>query len=404
MKAMLAEVLKQIKPSKKEEQQIKELVQQILKKIKIKDAKAVLGGSGAKGTWLRNTYDTDIYVQFNPKKYKDKNISKILYKELKKKFKKVEVLHGSRDYFRIFKEDFTIEIVPILDIKKAEDAANITDVSPLHAEWVKKHNKGDEIRLAKAFCRAQSCYGAESYIQGFSGYVLEILTIKYGSFENLMRAAAKWKAKEYIDVEKHGKKLNKAKTYSPLILIDPVQGDRNAAAALNKKNYQKFIQSAQSFLKHPAKEFFEKKEVTIEELKKKSEGKKLLLLQVKPVKGKEDVIGAKLLKTLEYLKKQLKLNDFKIYDYNWKWDETALFWFIMDAELLPETKEHQGPKLSQTKHVEKFKIKNKNHKIYEKNGRVYAEIPRTYRTPEGLIEELIKDFNVRKRVKEIKLF
>ncbi len=403
MKEVLKKVLEKIKPSREEEQKVRKVVKEILNKISIKDAKPVLGGSGEKGTWLRGTHDIDIYVKFNPKKYENGEISQILKKALKKSFGKAETLHGSRDYYRVYKEGYTIEIVPILNIKKVTEAQNITDVSPFHAEWVKKHKKGDEIRLAKAFCRAQGCYGAESYIQGFSGYVLEILVIHYKSFENFIKNVARWGRKEYVDHEKHGVKLNKAKTYSPLILIDPVQADRNAAAALSKEKYEKLIQAAQKFLHKPIEEMFEKKEITLEELKKKAENKKLILLEVTPLRGKEDVVGAKLMKALEYLRKQLTLEGFKIYDHNWKWEKKALFWLVLDKEDLPEFKEHQGPKLGQKKHVENFKQKNKNYEIYEKNGRVYSKMPRTYRKPEELIKKLVNDQNFKDKVSGVKV-
>ncbi len=57
-------------------------------------------------------------------------------------------MHGSRDYFQIKEKGFTFEVVPILKIKDAKEAMNITDVSPLHAAWVKKHKKfADDIAL-----------------------------------------------------------------------------------------------------------------------------------------------------------------------------------------------------------------------------------------------------------------
>lgn len=404
MKEVLRKILEEIKPSKQEELEVKKISKQILNKIRIKNVKPVLGGSGEKGTWLKDTHDIDIYVKFDPKKYDNDEISQILKKALKKAFRKIDILHGSRDYYRVYKNEYTIELVPILDIKKVTEAKNITDVSPFHAGWVKKHGKGDEIRLAKAFCRAQNCYGAESYIQGFSGYVLEILTIHYGSFEKFIKNVTKWKPKEYVDPEKHGVKLNKAKTYSPLILIDPVQPDRNAAAALSKEKYNKLIRAAQKFLQQPSIEAFEKKEITLEDLKKKAKDKKLILLEVNPLKGKEDVIGAKLVKALEYLKRQLMFEDFKVYDYNWKWDKKALFWLILDKEELPEFKEHQGPKLEQKKHVENFKQKNKDYEVYEKDGRVYAKTPRTYRKPEELIKKLVNDENFKSKVSGVKVF
>ena len=401
MQDVIKKVLKKIKPSPKEELIVEKIVKEILNRIKIKDAKTILGGSGAKKTWLKGTHDIDIYVKFNPEKYENSKISKILKQELKKRFSKVETLHGSRDYYRVYKEGYTIEIVPIFDIERVEDAQNITDVSPFHAEWVKKHKKGDEIRLTKAFCKAQSCYGAESYMQGFSGYVLEILTIHYGSFENFIKKIASWGKKEYIDPENHGVKLNKSKTYSPLILIDPVQPDRNAAAALGRKKYNKLIQAARKFLHKPTEEAFEKKEITTEDLKKRAEGKKLIILDVKPLKGKEDVIGAKLLKALEYLRKQLMLKDFKIYDYNWKWNKKAFFWFILDKDDLPEFEEHEGPKLRQKNHVEKFKQKNKKYPIYERDGRIFSKIPRKYRKPEKLIKKLVLDDSFKNKVKNV---
>ncbi|MBL7100559.1 MAG: CCA tRNA nucleotidyltransferase [Nanoarchaeota archaeon] len=403
MQEIFKEVLKRIKPSKEKEQEVKKVVKELLQKIKIKNAKPLLGGSGAKGTWLEGTHDIDIYVKFDPRKYKNEEISKILKKELKRRFKKVETLHGSRDYYQISKKEYTIEIIPILHIKKVEEAQNITDISPFHAIWVKKHKKGDQIRLAKAFCRAQNCYGAESYIQGFSGYVLEILTIHYKSFENLLKNMVKWKGKKRIDPERHGVKLNKAKTHSPLILIDPVQADRNAAAALGRKKYNRLIQAANKFLHNPTEKAFEKKEMTIDKLKKKAEGKKLILLEVKARRGKEDVVGAQLLKALKHLRKQLTIEGFQVYDYNWKWDKKALFWFILDEEELPEFKEHEGPKLKQKKHVEKFKQKNKKFKIYKKRGRIFSKMPRKYRKPEQLIKKLIKDENIKDKISCVKM-
>ncbi len=192
-------MLNRIKPSKEEEKVALDLANAFLKKLNagLKGAKAILGGSLTKGTWIKGTNEIDIFVQFDYNKYKDKNleISDILEKHLKKKWK-VERLHGSRDYFHIKQNGFTLEIVPILKITKEEQAVNITDISPLHAEWVKKSSNEkirDQIRLLKQFCKGNNCYGAETYIGGFSGYVCEILTICYKSFENVLKASQSWK-------------------------------------------------------------------------------------------------------------------------------------------------------------------------------------------------------------------
>ena len=160
-------ILKEIKPSKQEIEKTADLIHSVLKKIKIQDAKLELGGSYAKDTFLSGNYDIDVFVRFPYAKYKNKDISKILINNIKQRKK---VVHGSRDYVQIIKGRYVFEFIPVLNIKRASSAKNITDVSPLHKRWVKKHLKNtDQVRLLKKFCRAGNVYGAESYIKGFSG-------------------------------------------------------------------------------------------------------------------------------------------------------------------------------------------------------------------------------------------
>jgi tRNA nucleotidyltransferase (CCA-adding enzyme) len=411
---LLKKVLKGIKPSKEEEKEVKAKIDNFLKRVNkgLKDAKAELGGSGAKETWLSKAHDADIFIAFNYQKYKDKSdqLSDILGKHLKKVFGKVNRLHGSRDYFQIKEKGFTFEVVPILKISKAEDAINITDVSPLHAAWVKKYKKfADEIRLTKQFCKAQGIYGAESYIKGFSGYICEILTVYYKGFLNLVKNATKWKEKVFIDVEKYYRnkkeildKLNLAKIYSPLVIIDPVQKDRNAAAAVSHEKYEEFICVCKEFLAKASEEFFEIKEVSVDELKQRARKDKLILLDVTALSGKEDVVGSKLLKSLEFIEKELKKKDFKIYEKGWKWDKgkKSLFWFIIDKKLLSEYVEKQGPPLNLKEHVANFKKQYKG-KTFTKKGKIFAKVKRDYREAEKLVKELIKDKYVKEKVKTI---
>jgi len=272
-KKILDDVLDEIKPSKEEVKEITKNINNFIKQIKCKDTKIILGGSMAKGTWLKDKFDADIFVQFDYDKYKDKDISKELEKMLKN-FKTIK-LHGSRDYFQI-ENSITYEVVPTLSIKKAEDALNITDVSPLHSLWVKKNSDDklkDEIRLTKQFFKANKLYGAESYIKGFSGYVLEILTIHYGSFIKLLKAAKKYKENEVVDTAKHHKdvffEVNSSKLTSPIIVIDPVQKGRNAAAALSKNKLNTLIEISKKFLDKPSKDFFTEKKLDINKIIKR---------------------------------------------------------------------------------------------------------------------------------------
>ena len=67
MKRILSDVLDEIRPLKEDEKEIKKDIDLLLNKINknLKDANAILGGSGIKGTWLRKANDADIFVRFN---------------------------------------------------------------------------------------------------------------------------------------------------------------------------------------------------------------------------------------------------------------------------------------------------------------------------------------------------
>jgi tRNA nucleotidyltransferase (CCA-adding enzyme) len=413
MKELFSNVIKEVTPNKDYENDILNKTDDIIKKLNknIKDVKVILGGSGAKGTWLK-TFDVDIFVKFNYNKYKDKSdkLSEILVKSLKKLYPKVIRLHGSRDYFQIKQSKFTFEIIPILDIKKAEQAKNITDVSPLHSKFVLQHKKlGDEIRLTKQFCKANGVYGAESYIRGFSGYICEILTINYGSFLNLIKNAAKWKDKALIDVKKFYKgkdiflEINKSKLVSPLIVIDPVQKDRNAAAALSNEKFELFRTKAKQFIKKPSKTFFTVKEFNIDNIKSKFKNKNLILLEIEPLKRKEDVSGAKLLKAFEFFTKGLDKKEFKTVNSNWNWDKktNAYFYFVFERTLLSATKELSGPPVKLKFHAEKFRKKYKKTRV--KGKILVAIVKRDFRKPEELVRILVKDEYIKDKVKSIKI-
>ncbi len=405
----MEDIFNLIVPSKKEEEELKKVSENFIKKIKIKDTTVVLGGSGAKGTWLKGDHDIDIYVKFNYAKYKDKSdeISKILEKTLKKKFKKITKLHGSRDYFQIQYEKFNFEIVPILNIKKAEEAKNITDISQLHVKYVQQFPKlQNEIRLVKKFCKANRVYGAESYIKGFSGYVVELLVIHYGSFLNFVDKVKKWKPEVLIGSKKEYNKLNKSKREGPLIIIDPVQPGRNAAAAVSDKIFYRLIKACEDYSKTPSNSFFEEKPFNIESLKKKAKNKKLVLMQTEFLKGKNDIVGAKLVKALEFIVKHVRLEGFSVYEADWIEEKGKIkFWLIADPKPLSNEIKLEGPPLRLEDQCKKFKKAHKGKTIIEEQGKTFVIIKRKYTEIEDFLKkDLFKDKeHILKRVKSIKI-
>ncbi|MBT3865794.1 hypothetical protein HOF78_01680 [Candidatus Woesearchaeota archaeon] len=406
-KEVLNNILLDVSPTKKDISRLKEIQKQILSKIKIPNAKAVVGGSGAKNTWLKNTHDIDIYVKFNHSIYSKKSdeLSNILHKHLKKSFPRISRVHGSRDYFQINFQGNTIEIVPILAITNAKQAKNITDFSFHHVKYVnaqtkKKPKLANEIRLAKVFAKANKFYGAESYIKGTSGYVLEILVSKYGSFQKFIENASKWKSTTTIGKIKDAEKLNWAKKLSPLIVIDPVQPDRNTAAALSREQYNNIIKSSKRFLKSPSEALFEEQPININKLKKKG---KLTIIEVQPVKGKRDVSGAKALKAFEFINKHS--NEYEVIDSIFDYNEILTTYYIVTKKnKIPIDYKHYGPPTDNKKALIQFKKSNKSPiKTDRKLKKYYVIKKRKTNDIRNHIKDLLQMEEVTSRVKSIVL-
>ena len=182
-----------------------------------------------------------------------------------------------------------------------------------------------------------------------------------------------------------------------------MQKERNAAAALSREKFELFKKKAEGFLKKPSKQFFEIKEFDVKNLSEKYKDKKLILLEVAPLKRKEDIAGAKLVKALDFFKKRLAENDFNILESGMDWGRkgNAHLYFIFSNKLLPESKEIIGPPLKIKFHVKNFKSRYKKTKA--KNGRIYAVVKRKFRMPENLLKNLIKDAYVKDKVIGIKI-
>ena len=392
--SILKGVLEKIEPPKEElkviNENLKDFLEKVKKKIKVLkiDAEVFVGGSFAKNTVIKKDYyDVDVFVRFD-KKYKDEEIS-VLTKKLLSDVKGVSVVHGSRDYFRVkVNSYFFIEVIPVTKITKSSEARNITDLSYSHVKYINKKVRSkkilDEIKIAKAFCHANNCYGAESYINGFSGYGLELLVYYYGGFLKFIKAVSKINtlkgtiAKEVIDIEKHYKNksvvlmdLNSSKLLSPIVLIDPTHKQRNALAALSDETFEKFKKECKKFLKNPSVKSFEVEKTDLEKVKKDADKKKheFILIEAKTDKQEGDVAGSKLLKFYKHLNLEIeKFFDIKKKGFNYNGKKSARYFFVVKRrkEILLE-----GPNVEDKKNVLAFKKKHKN--VFVKSKRVCAK-------------------------------
>jgi len=393
-RVMFEKITKKVRPSVEEERALKKRVNGFLKEVKkhTKEAKPVVGGSFGKGTWLSGKHDVDVFLVFKD----EEDISEKTGMLLKKAFKDVERVHGSRDYFVVKEKGSVFEVIPVVRIRRAKEAKNMTDVSLLHVGWVKKRlNKklADQVRLAKKFFRAQKVYGAETFIRGFSGYVVEILIIYYGSFLELLKHALHWKKGMMLDPSGHGVDINKHKG-AALILVDPVQPVRNAAAGVSEERFDRLVKACRKFVQRPAESWFEEKEISWQGLKEKD-----IVLEVIPLEGKADVVGTKMVKAFEEIKNCLKKEGFGVVDADWEWNERAFFWFTVKNKELEKKYKHFGPPLKMKEHVAVFKKEYK--KVGVENDRMFVWKVRKHTGVKEFVKALINDKKIVERVKFI---
>lgn len=383
LKQVILEQLKNIIPSKEEfnrlEQGTKEVIKTIkfnINKLKIK-ADVFIGGSFAKNTLIKkDKYDVDIFIRFDSS-YEEDKILLFLTKIVPANATRI---HGSRDYFVVKDKEnnFEFEIIPTIKIKNPGQAKNITDLSYFHVNYVtnniKKDKKlADEIRVAKAFIHYSDCYGAESYINGFSGYAVELLVIYYKSFIKFIEAIAKNNnsekiildpAKFFKNKQEIMKQVNESKLLSPIILIDPTFKERNALAALSDSTFIKFQNYCRAFLKNPSYKFFirEDKEQVF-----RNKNKNLIELELKTNRQSGDIAGTKLKKFSEFFTRECS-RFFNIKDSLFIYDEKENLGKIL---IVAEQKKEiifSGPPIVMKEQLARFKKEHKKVEISNKQA------------------------------------
>jgi len=385
--SILKDVLKKIQPPEKDLKIINNSLARFLIDVKKKiknlkiNAEIFVGGSFSKNTLIKkDIYDIDVFIRFE-KNYKE--ISEIT-KKIIKGIKNPITVHGSRDYFKIKVSPIAyIELIPVIKINNPKDAENITDLSYSHVNYINKRIKKnkkilEDIMLAKAFCYANNCYGAESYISGFSGYGLELLVYHYGGFLRFIKEMVKIrKEKLIIDIEKQHKNkqdvfmnLNSSKLHSPIILIDPTYKQRNVLAALSDESFEKFKKVCAEFLRKPNLSFFELKKPDIEKIKKYAKEKKyeFSIMKIETNRQEGDIAGSKLLKFYKHIKNEIEKN-FEIkktgFEYTGKKIADCFFVVKSKGEIFVS-----GPETKDKENVKSFKKIHK--KNFVKKNRVYA--------------------------------
>lgn len=402
---ILSSVLSRIKPREAEKAKLAALAESIIARINaIAEEErlnifAQLVGSSARGTWISGEHDIDIFIMFPPDVERDYLEEKGLYvaRKVAQGAESYEERYAEHPYMHAIFEGFEVDLVPAFGVKNASEIKSAVDRTPFHNSYVLSRIKKleAEVLLLKQFMKGAGIYGSELKTHGFSGYLVELLTIHYGSFIKTLEAACAWKPTITIDMEKHGTAIHN----HPLVVVDPTDPSRNVAASLSLDNLCIFMDKACEFLQNPDEAYFVEtvpEPLGDYEFKNmlSSRGTSLIAVEFAAPDVVEDVLFPQLHKLENSLFEMLERYDFTVYNSAVWASKRAVVLFELQSAKLPLVKKHTGPQVWAKEHAKAFKYKHESgtfSNVFIQNGRYMVEIQRKYAEAKRLIESEISN-------------
>ena len=219
--------------------------------------RALVAGSAARGTFLADRLDIDLFLLFPPDLPRDRLREEGLALG-RAVLTDPETRYAEHPYLRGRFEGFSVDAVPGFAISDPAHPISPVDRTPFHQEHLAARETPEvvaQVRLAKQFFRALGVYGSEARTEGFSGYLVELLVIRFGSLRALLAAARSWRVP--VRLAAPGQEPPRLPTAVALVLADPVDPNRNVASALSRRNLGLFILAAGAYLDAPHVRFFE---------------------------------------------------------------------------------------------------------------------------------------------------
>ncbi|GBC72615.1 hypothetical protein HRbin04_00005 [archaeon HR04] len=391
----------------------------------------VLVGSYAKDTWLAESVDIDIFLKIRPDVDEERFEAVAMDVGLR-------ALHDINPYLRYAQHPYVeavmdgvrVNVVPCYDVEIGR-WRSAADRSPYHTEYMLKaldDAKRREVRLLKRFMKVIGVYGAEIAVEGFSGYVCEVLILKYGSFLNTLKGASRWREKEVIAVDSamyrgeygidgssnrcsssssssDGSSNNSRSVdaravrgmqmgNSPIIILDPIDTSRNLGLAISYESVGRFILSARNFLRSPSINYFTYTTADYQRMIDHSKVGNILVVHFKHSPRSEDIIWGQLKSSASAIAKQLSINSFKVLRYTCHTDgSNAFISFMLESQSIPRIVLKHGPKVFDANNAERFISKNRDMLLWISNedGRLLALAERRFHNARQLIDNIMSN-------------
>lgn len=308
------------------------------------DLHTMLVGSVAKGTYVGEP-DIDLFVLF-PETVERKDLERIGLK-IGKEVLGGETRYAEHPYTHGKMGGFEVDLVPCYAVQDASRIRSAVDRTPFHTRFVLDNldqRKREQVLLLKQFMKGVGVYGAEARVQGFSGYLTELLVIKFGDLAGVLQAASGWRTGMIMDMNS----VKRSGGGAPLTFWDPVDPKRNVSSALSLDQLCLFVHAAREYLRAPDERFFFPRARQLMDLETieatfRTRGTSPFVVVLDRPDLVDDNLYPQVQKSQQGLRKLLEMNDFQVLDMRYDVQKDVRLVFELVSTELPPARLHQGP-------------------------------------------------------------
>jgi len=402
--------LSRVKPSRGEVSRLKTAVALLEDKakneVKGKGIEVQLVGSVAKDTYLKDSIDIDLFLLFPPStdwnelEAEGLSIGKRVLEKWELKYAEHPYIHGDFG-------GYEVDVVPCYKVGSAKNILSAVDRTPFHTQYINaalKRRQRNQVRLLKQFLKGIGIYGAGAEADGFSGYLCELLILRYGSFKKVLDHAPKWSKEGLTLTEGSPSKFD-----SSLVFIDPVDPNRNVAAAVTGRSLEIFEKASDAYLEDPSIRFFfplEPKPLNVEEIRSRlGREERLIGFEVKVPVISSEILLPQIKKAERNARSLLEENGFNCkHALHTLAGSKTLFLFELESVVLSEPLLHRGPLAKDEENSKKFTERwTKNKRTikgpYVEGKRWVVEIEREFSNAYDLLNKKLMKINLGKNIK-----
>jgi tRNA nucleotidyltransferase (CCA-adding enzyme) len=409
-------VLEKIRPLPEEIAHVGRVAEQLIGMVSSGgNAEGLLVGSVARNTFIRGDRDLDIFMLFAPEisrdelEYEGLRLAKEIAEHFGAEYREKYAEHP---YINARIDGLDVDLVPCYRVASAAGIQSAVDRTPFHTRYIVDRigPYADDVLLLKQFAKGGGVYGSDQMTEGFAGYLCELLVLHYGGFHPLIEAAAAWRPGTVIDLLGHG-----AKDFAePLVVVDPVDPNRNVSASLSLTRMCEFIELARGYLEHPSPAFFfsPKEEIISREevrehLKVRGTFLYALIFDTPPLI--EDIVVPQLRKSTDAVRSLLERHGFMVNRCDCAMEEDLSMILIeLLVDTLPAIRRHEGPpawtKVNAKKFTEKYHDLRQLDLLagpFIEDGKYIVEISRNYPNARDLLKShLVLEVGLGKHVKQ----